>query len=106
MLAGDDAAAAKEQAQAFEEARIAFQGWDADLKIGKLFEKTLRLKGTAWDVYLVYEPGVTWEGKVPPKPTFWMHQLAPASGADPERLLCRNPEVLSKRVGKILHQTD
>ena len=29
----------------------------------------------AWDVYLVYKPGVKWEGPRPPRPTFWMHQL-------------------------------
>lgn len=106
MLAGDDAAAAGEQAQAFEEARIALQGWDAEREIGTLFEQTLNLRGTAWDVYLVYESGVAWEGETPPEPTFWMHQLAPASGADQARSLCLNPTALSTQVGKMLNQID
>jgi hypothetical protein len=29
----------------------------------------------AWDVYLVYEPGIEWNGSAPPEPTFFMHQL-------------------------------
>lgn len=28
-----------------------------------------------WDVYLLYPPGVRWEGSTPPRPAFWMHQL-------------------------------
>lgn len=28
----------------------------------------------AWDVYLVFAPGIEWKDQ-PPKPSFWMHQL-------------------------------
>jgi hypothetical protein len=28
----------------------------------------------AWDVYLLFAPGIRWE-KAPPEPTSWMHRL-------------------------------
>jgi len=29
----------------------------------------------AWDVWFLYGPDAKWEGDIPPKPLFWMHQL-------------------------------
>jgi len=41
-----------------------------------LFQGALQLPpgSLAWDVYLIYPPGVKWE-KEPPKPVYWQHQL-------------------------------
>jgi hypothetical protein len=68
--------------------------WDEEMTVGKAYKNTLRLKNdylTAWDVYLVYAPGVLWNEISPPKPTFWMHQLTKAeSGAD-ETLMLDKP---------------
>lgn len=52
--------------------------WDGDRWGQTAFRDPLRLPaGTpAWDVYLVYAPGVGWRGERPPAPTFWMHQLS------------------------------
>ena len=36
----------------------------------------------AWDVYLVYAPGIHWEGKEPPRPTYFQHQLGGRLPAD------------------------
>jgi hypothetical protein len=36
----------------------------------------------AWDVYLVYPPGVVWEGETPPSPAAFMHQLSGRLPAD------------------------
>jgi hypothetical protein len=42
----------------------------------------LGLREDAWDVYLVYPPGVQWTGTAPPKPSYWMQQLTHASQPD------------------------
>lgn len=55
-----------------------FHFWDPEMSLGKLFKKPLNFKNeypTAWDVYMIYEKGITWEGTHPPPPTFWMHQV-------------------------------
>jgi hypothetical protein len=49
--------------------------WDGSGTLLKSFRPPLGLKGDAWDVYVIYRPGVRWEGAVPPKPTYWTHQL-------------------------------
>lgn len=98
---GDNPEAAAQQALAVRDVRIT-QGLDADSEVGKLFGETLDLHDIAWDVYLAYEPGIKWEGRRPPVPTFWMHQL---EGVDPKLLLCENPNRLSSELGKLLDQT-
>jgi hypothetical protein len=100
MRDGDTPATAAEQAEEVRDPRIS-QGWDGRRDLGKLFGATLDLHETAWDVYLIYKPGIIWEGLQPPHPTFWMHQL---DGADPSLLLCANPSRLSAEVGKLLDQ--
>lgn len=53
------------------------QYWDGSNDLGKAYEEVLPTPGsTAWDVYLLYKPGVLWTARRPPKPTFWMHQLS------------------------------
>lgn len=55
--------------------------WDQSNDLGIAFERLLPVaSGPAWDVYLLYAPGITWSGSDPPKPSFWMHQL-PISNA-------------------------
>ena len=102
MRDGDNASSATQQAETVQDIRIS-QGWDGGHNLGKLFGQTLDLHQIAWDVYLVYEPGIKWEGPQPPRPTFWMHQL---EGADPKLLLCENPTRLNVEVGKLLAQTN
>jgi hypothetical protein len=50
--------------------------WDAEGSLPALFSSVLQLPAgyPAWDVYLAYPPGVTWE-KEPPTPLYWQHQL-------------------------------
>jgi len=62
------------------------------------FGETLDLHDIAWDVYLIYKPGIKWEAQQPPRPTFWMHQL---QGVDP-KLLCAKTQLAL--VGKLLEQ--
>ena len=50
--------------------------WEATGIVGRLYEKILGIDGIyAWDVWLVYKPGVRWDDTIPPKPDFAMHQL-------------------------------
>jgi copper chaperone len=102
MLASDSENAADAQAGSFVDARVA-QQWDGDRMSGKLVAKTLSLKGNAWDVYLLYAPGVKWTGETPPAPTFWMHQLRVETGAD--QRACLNPAVFAGKVANLLGTT-
>jgi|SRR5579871_3536056 len=55
--------------------------WDEKGKLPRLFQKILSLTPRpAWDVYLIYPPGVTWEQE-PPKPVYWQHQLGGVTAA-------------------------
>ncbi len=98
MVPGDDALSASELVS--PEKRLAMQAWDAQRSLGEAFGKSLHLKRTAWDVYLVYKPGVQWNDELPPTPTFWMHQL---TGEDPKLHL--NPEELRNNIESILTAT-
>ncbi|HEV2299451.1 MAG TPA: hypothetical protein VGR72_13155 [Candidatus Acidoferrales bacterium] len=98
-MRGDDSPeAATEQAGQVRDARI-WQGWNGNKNVGDLLGKTLDIHDIAWDVYLIYKPGIKWEGQEPPRPTFWMHQL---EGLDPKLLLCVDPTRLSAEVAKLL----
>jgi len=77
--------------------------WDEDMNLGKHFRKPLGLDKdyeTAWDVYLVYAPGIEWLGDEAPKPSFWMHQLAKESGAD--RDLFMNADTFEQQLSAYL----
>ncbi len=99
MLPSDNANAAGAQAGSFVDARV-LQQWDGNRESGKLVARTLNLKGNAWDVYLLYAPGVKWTGDEPPAPTFWMHQLRAETGAD--QRACLNPSVFTGKVAGLL----
>jgi hypothetical protein len=49
----------------------------------RAFQTVLGLGSDAWDVYLLYGPGVRWDGDLPPRPDFWMHQLEEADRLAP-----------------------
>jgi hypothetical protein len=85
MLPDDTAEAAEAEAAAFSDPRIE-HFWDAERALANAFAGVLDLRCPAWDVYLVYRPGVRW-GDTPAPPTSWMLQLPEQVGADPTRLL-------------------
>jgi copper chaperone CopZ len=103
MLPNDDGSSAARQAKLWEDSRM-IQGWDSEKRIGEAFRGTLKLNRTAWDVYLIYPPGVEWKGEVPPTPSFWMHQLGPDSGADASRML--DAGVFENEVMKAIKKSD
>lgn len=52
--------------------------WDPEGKSGIEFMGALAIEVYAWDVWMMYEPGVRWEAdSPPPSPSFWQHQLGP-----------------------------
>lgn len=98
MVKGDSALEAAELIS--PEKRLVMQAWDARRAIGEALARTLKLKCPAWDVYLVYEPGVRWDGDKAPIPKFWMHQLGDYSGADPSLHL--QPAVLENEIRNLM----
>lgn len=99
MVSGDDEAAARTRTSEIRDARIT-TSWDPGLGVGRAFRKPLGLRATAWDVYLVYPPGVVWEGDAPPTPPQWMHQLWELWDAHPD--LALEPEGLREMVRRAL----
>ncbi len=91
MLEDDNQRTAMAQSQSLTDERV-LQAWDPAAEMGALLTATLGMTETAWDVYLVYPPGVTWDQDAPPEPTYWMHQLSEQYGVgdapmlDPEKL--------------------
>ncbi|MFQ6005612.1 MAG: hypothetical protein ACE5OQ_08905 [Woeseia sp.] len=56
--------------------------WDAAGTTGIEFKQALDIPMYAWDLWLVYEPGIRWENdNPPPYPDYWEHQL-PSLPAD------------------------
>lgn len=99
MMPGDNAQFARMEAETFKEHPVVHT-WDPERRLGKLYAKTLNLTAAAWDVYLLYAPGVRWDEHEPPQPTFWMHQLPGDTGADWKILL--NPTKFSQELLKLL----
>jgi hypothetical protein len=74
------------------------QYWAPDLTLGEAFQRPISLSSEpAWDVYLLYEPGVQWTAD-PPRPTDFMHQLADRLPAS--KLL--DADVMAEKLSKML----
>ena len=92
MVRGDSEAAARALLGGAADPRLRF-AWDRDRHAGRLVSRTLGLKllgvfpQTAWDVYLVYAPGIRWTEEAPPPPTNWEHQLGGLSRETRDRWL-------------------
>jgi hypothetical protein len=99
MLETDNREAANNRKTKFSDPRVK-QFWDQDRVFGRLLSQTLHLKESiAWDVYLVYPPGHSWDKEFPPRPTFWMHQL------NEEPTLFLDPSHLKEYVQTLLQRT-
>lgn len=76
ILRTDDARGARKATAILPDSRVRHY-WTEGQEVGESFQAPLGLKGVAaWDVYLVYPPGIEWKGSRPPKPAYYMHQLA------------------------------
>ena len=49
--------------------------WDAGQAVGKAFQPILQTPEAAWDVWMLFDRQVRWEGEAPPRPAWWEHQL-------------------------------
>lgn len=88
MLAADDLPAALAREAELRDGRVSHY-WDGRRALGRLAARSLNLSApTAWDIYLLYPPGVSWAQEALPAPLFWMHQLdeRPDLLLDPARL--------------------
>lgn len=75
ILKTDDERSSRKATVLFRDERVV-NYWAPTQDVGRLFQGPIELEGEpAWDVYLAYPPGVTWEDDTPPKPVFFMHQL-------------------------------
>ena len=75
--------------------------WDGTGGTMKGYHATLGISEDAWDVYMVYGPQARWDGDVPPKPVFWMHQL----GSEDEPRVkgpYLDPDVFAAQVRRVL----
>lgn len=76
ILTHDDEGAARRAMALVTDERVA-QFWAPDLALGHAFAPVLGLsREPAWDVYLVYPPGVRWDEGPPPAPRDFQHQLS------------------------------
>ena len=78
VLSSDNFSSAEESRALLPDSRVK-HFWDNAKKLGEDYRQILSFgEGCklAWDVYLVYRPGVKWpRSETPPSPDFWMHQL-------------------------------
>jgi hypothetical protein len=81
MLPADQSMAAQEACSLVLDKR-ASHFWDAEGTLPRTFSRVLSLPSgcPAWDVYLAYPAGVTWEEE-PPRPLHWQHQLGAVARA-------------------------
>lgn len=49
--------------------------WDPSGQSGDVVQQTLQIPEYAWDVWLTYNAGPTWDAEAPPAPAAWSHQL-------------------------------
>jgi hypothetical protein len=104
LLRSDTSASCDAEAEDVHEDNRISLWWNERKDIGKAFSKTLGLRGTAMDVFLVYGPGRVWEGVTPPKPDFLMHQLGNRSGADQSSFL--NQGIFEERLSQFVHNSE
>lgn len=56
----------------FERAR---QSLSADHWLAMALDDRIEVRRPQWDLYMLYAPGVSWQGEAPPMPTHWIRHL-------------------------------
>ena len=65
------------------------------------YQTLLGIPDEAWDVYFLYPPDARWTDSLPPRPSFWMHQLGSLHGPnEPAPLL--DPDEFARRANALL----
>ena len=70
--------------------------WDGSGASMRAFQRALGLGEEAWDVFMLYDANARWDGELPPRPTFWMHQLSSSLAPHLE------PEEFAKQANALL----
>jgi hypothetical protein len=84
MLLDDSEDAARAATALIPDAR-ACHYFDPNRQAGRVLASRMGGEGqVAWDIYLLFPPGVAWEDE-PPLPIDWVHQLGNTGWADPAR---------------------
>ena len=86
ILPKDSVEAVDDSSEMMKDEWRALQFWDPNAESGRRIKKLFDLKivNPAWDVYMLYPPGVKW-GTDTPTPAFWKHQLTFMPGGADER---------------------
>jgi len=74
MLSGDSKELAERMSRKADDPRVVYQAWDEARITGEAWQKTLDLRGIAWDVYFLYDDAAAWTGDAPTPPAYWQHQ--------------------------------
>lgn len=97
ILRTDDERSARKATTILPDTRV-HHYWIGDQAVGEMFQAPLALVvEPAWDVYLVYPPGIEWTTARPPKPAYFMHQLGSLPA---DRRL--NGETLARKLRQVL----
>lgn len=72
--------------------------WDERGLTMRAFQEVLGIQEDAWDVFMVYAGNARWEGELPPKPDYWMHQLGGVESIAP----FLDPEVFAEHANTLL----
>lgn len=100
IIPSDAPAAAREQLAGLRGEPRLKGWWDGQRQIGTAYAATLRFpQRVAWDVYLIYPPGVTWTGAAPPVPLYWLSQHEV-----PDDAHFFEPKKLELAIGDMLYQ--
>ena len=80
--------------------------WDGGGVTVQQYRNALGLPEDAWDIYMVYGSNARWDGELPPRPDYWMHQLGPPGDPringpylDPAAFAARVSSLLGRRAG-------
>jgi hypothetical protein len=73
--------------------------WDEEGALVRAYREVLGIDEPAWDVYMIYPPGVRWVDPLPPAPVFWMHQLGQPSAPRVTQAPYLDPAAFAARVG-------
>jgi hypothetical protein len=79
ILNSDNRISAERRANEFVHEKLTHY-WDSNKATGDLWKDVLRLKDTAWDVYLLYNGAADWSTALP-SPDLWFPQLHHATRA-------------------------
>ncbi len=76
--------------------------YDPEKKAGQALAEAMDAPGrVAWDIYMVYKPGVQWEERAP-RPHAWVHQLMGALWPNPLRY--RTGWLLRRELSKMVSE--